>query len=779
MRAKALSFCALAVLPVVAMGMVECRVPAEISVGCDIPEFSAEAVRLAGLLGRVYRSAVTTNDVGFFRFRRTDWDDPQRYAISTDSDGVTLSAPSPLGASYAAASLLRRLGYRVFAPQEHWEILPDEPPRTLCFEEASTPDFKRRWVWPWYNVWPDLRKGRFAGTWNFANRMEGIGFWGGHVYQDFVRLNPKLFKDHPEYLGLVDGKRTSDKLCISNPQLRAAFADWVGTKVDKYAESVGFSVEPSDGGGWCECAECLKIGTPSDRAMTLANETARRLRGKRPGLLFRFLAYNQHSPPARVPAEPDVLVSVATLFLRDGWTFDTLLGEWRKRVRHLGVREYWYARPDFGNGPASDWRGLAAKIRKYHAGGATYLTAECDDAWAPAMLGFNVAAALLWDVSADPQAVVDDFFRCAFPRAGEPMRRFFSLIDGGEGHPLCEDTLARMFEALEEAYSQAGTASERDRVADMVRYAALCGKLLDYWNDKTVEKYAAFLEDAASLRELRLVHTLCLKCRSRDWGKAESEFASGFDWMARRPLADPRALIAAGRGRYRKMAFEPKTFSGPLRLVRTGAAARNAIVTERAGRRSCFAWSDGKPFEIEVTGGLIPHYRDRGNVKLTLVQIGGESDTGELETVVGRDSSVPPDGNARKVRFMPRHAGLHRIDKDDGGDYTRVAMPKEMPAVLCLTPRSSKFVRGTYYVAVPKGVRQFGFYLKGACEVYDMKGTRLGRYRAANGHHLIDLPFDGGVLEIRGLWGDFMPLTVPACLNLKSDVMLLPEGVEL
>jgi hypothetical protein len=56
-------------------------------------------------------------------------------------------------------------------------------------------------------------------------------------------------------------------------------------------------MECSDGGGQCECENCKKLGSISDRVFGLANEVARAVAKSYPGKMVGLYAYNEHSEP--------------------------------------------------------------------------------------------------------------------------------------------------------------------------------------------------------------------------------------------------------------------------------------------------------------------------------------------------------------------------------------------------------------------------------------------------------------------------------------------------
>ena len=743
-------------------------------IGNTEPKFAEAAERLSDILGRIYSMTVPTGTVGNIRFEKTEWSDAQRYEIRTTGEAVTLRATSAKGASYAAADFLHSLGYRCFAPTAAWEILPADPPQAVSLERDETPVFRRRGIWPWYGVWPEFRRGRFAGLWNFANRMGGELVEGGHSYGFFVRAEKAFFAEHPECLALVQGERKGDKLCISNPFLREQFAAWVVRRQAEHPDAFAVSVDPSDGGGWCECPDCAKLGTPSDRTVILANAAAKACATAKPDGKVSILAYNLHSPPPSVTVEPNVFVSVANGFIREGWDFERLLAEWGRRVRTLGVREYWYTRYEPGAGQATDPARLCRMIAKYHAAGSSYLTAEGDDAWAPAMVGYTLAAALLWNPAADPKTVVSDFFRAAFPRTGRPMREFFRLLDGGHRRPLSEDLLARMYGALAEALPRTSGA-ERERVLQLVGYTRFCERLHLFQSDGSDVNFTALLESAMAIKPYRLVHTLCLMRRAKDFGKRPGEIAATFDWKTPR-TNDWEGVLTKGVAKNRKMDFEPVDFSDELVTLETGSAPPPTCALRSRSRQEFYLWSDGRPFEIDVTGGLIAWYRDRGNVRLSLVQIGGASETGELETEVFTDASVPPDGVPHKVRIVPKRSGLHRLVGMDGGDNTLYAFPTNMAVAVHVKTGLPDF-RSSFSFFVPKGAKSLGFYLKGSGTLVGPDDKVVESFRRHNGYRVISVPegADGKPWRIRDQIGVFRPLTAPALLNLNPKVLLVPQ----
>jgi hypothetical protein len=97
----------------------------------------------------------------------------------------------------------------------------------------------------------------------------------GHAYGGIIRRNQEAFDQHPEYLALVNGERGGSKFCISNEGLRELVVRDAVEQIRRNPQRDSVSLDPSDGGGWCECEACREMGNVSDRVVLLANEAAK------------------------------------------------------------------------------------------------------------------------------------------------------------------------------------------------------------------------------------------------------------------------------------------------------------------------------------------------------------------------------------------------------------------------------------------------------------------------------------------------------------------------
>ncbi|MBR2719706.1 MAG: hypothetical protein IKB74_00080, partial [Lentisphaeria bacterium] len=160
------------------------------------------------------------------------------------------------------------------------------------------------------------------------------------------------------------------------------------------------------------------------------------------------------------------------------------------------------------------------------------------------------------------------------------------------------------------------------------------------------------------------------------------------------------------------------------------------------------------------------------------IQIGGESDTGELETLIQHDRSVPPDGKPRKVIFKPKHAGLHKLFINDNGDMSNIKWPENMAVARPVESESSPELKGTFYFYVPQGTKLIGFYAKtNRGIICDPNGKNVFKLNKLNGfYHIPVKPEQCGKLwKLKGLFGVVKFLTVPSSLSLRSKYYLIPN----
>ena len=732
------------------------------------------------------------------------------YLLRTHAEGVYLLGATDLAVEHAVWDFLYHLGYRQFFSGDRWEVVPRIRTLSVALDVEESPDYVARRIWYGFGVW-DYNAQPYR-DWCARNRAtSGIELKTGHAYGGIIRAGQTEFGRHPEFYALVEGKRNVSgqaKLCIGNPKLRKLVVDFAVGQFDRDPASDSISMDPSDGGGWCDCNRCVELGSASNRVLLLANEVATAVNDKYPGKLVGMYAYAYHSPPPSIEPHSQVVVSVATAFLMGGLTLDEIIDGWSKQGATLGIREYYSVNTWDRDMPAAT-RGsnldyLKRTIPQFHHRGARFMSAESSDNWGPNGLGYYLAARVLWglDEAQNMDALVDDFLSRSFGPAKEPMAEFYRQLDGSRPHLVFNDQVGRLFRALEQARGLADTPEIRGRIDDLVLYARYADLYHQYATSEGESRQAGFerlIRHAYRMRGTMLVHT---KALYRDLVRRDKTVTipSGAEWTvpeeqnpwkSSEPLSEDElaSFLDEGIERYPLTAldFKPVEYSDDL----VPALKLNLPEVEPGelgpGRheQTFFTFVEESPraIELQITGGLIAHYRNRGNVRVELWKVGGASRTGEQETLVAQDRSVPPDGTERTVKLTAREAGLHKIVVRDGGDRTRVIWRAGQRMTITSsvdTPMNANYTSWMLYFYVPKGTRMIGLHGGGHGEIHDSAGRPVFwlNGREAN-FYSVAVPEgqDGKLWRIRYGRGPVRLLTVPPCFARSAGELLLPKEV--
>ena len=736
----------------------------------------------------------------------------EHYLLRSHQRGVWLFGATELAIEHAVWDLLYRIGYRQYFPGDNWEVIPRHPTLSIAVDVEQSPDYLGRRIWYGYGLW-DYNAKPYE-RWCVRNRcVNGIELSTGHAYDTIVRALRPEFEKHPEYWPLLDRKRgpvRNPKPGLGNANVRALIVEHALKKLKASPTIDSVSMDPSDGGGWCQCEKCAKLGSVSDQAVTLANEVASALEEKYSDKLVGMYAYNYHSPPPELRVHPNVVISVATSFIKGGLTLDEIIRGWGDRGATLGIREYYGVNVWDRDMPARARGGnieyLKRTIPEFHAKGARFMSAESSDNWGPNGLGYYLAARMLWDVDEAERVdeLAEDFLEQCFGKAKEPMREFYRQLDSSRPHLVFDDQLGRMFRSLNEARKIAMRAQQSRvtaRVNDLILYARHVDLFRRYTLAKGTQRQTAFeamIRHAYRMRQTMMVHSKALyrDVVARDkqvsipkdatWSVPESENP----WKSSEPFKNDELMrfISDGIERYSllDLDFEPVQFSEdlvpatPLQLdnVKSGTAQRGR------GTRVLFCYVDNAPsaIKLKITGGLIAHYRDRGNVRVDLWKIGGASQTGEQETLVASDRSVPPDGKPRTISLQVKEPGLHKLQIADGGDHTSVEWKPG--------------TRFSYRSTVDQPIKTHGrwtlyFYVPRNTKVVGLHGGSYGTITNADGEEVFSLngrktsfysipvanDQSGRLWRINHAAGGIRLLTVPPYLARSAEELLLPREV--
>jgi len=728
-------------------------------------------------------------------FKTGDPTATEDYLLRSHSRGVVLVGASEQAVEHAVWDFLYRLGHRQFFPGQTWEIVPNNKNLTVAVNTFQHPDYYARRIWYGYGVLPENREAYYA--WNQRNRAtSGIDLRTSHSYDGIISRNREEFKQHPEYLTKPGG----NKFCVSNPGLQQLVIDDALAQFEKNPELQSISLDPSDGGGWesDSCKDSEVFPSITDRVVTMANAVAEAVTGKYPDKYVGIYAYGYHSPPPTTTVHPRVVVSIATSFIRGGYTLEQLLAQWNEKASIVGIREYYgvyvwdYDLPGRARGGNVEY--LRKSIPDFHAKKARFLTSESSDSWGPLGLGHYIAARLLWDIDEARQveALTNDFLEKAFPAAQEPMAEFYRLIDGANRPLLSPDLVGRMYRQLDKAMQSTQDEAVRARLRDLILYTRYVELYSTYSQAAGASKQAAFeavLRHTWRMRKTHMVHTLGVwRGLERDKG-VQIPAGSGYEtpeasdpWKSSEPFTPEQVhkFVADGIANNAILNFEVVSFSDDLVPARSLnlTTSKHGSFSMARGTRDFYTWVEKAPVAVSLQAISGQIYQDRGATRFTL------SPRAETEGKTVAEQEIPPDKTAHEVRLATEFEGLHRINMSDGTAGTRLDWPQETLMVAeSSLHKPALFVGGRWnlYFYVPKGTKIVGGYRSGTGQLLDATGKKVLDLTATDNPGYWSAPVapgqDGKLWQLSGINGQVMLMTVPPYLTRSAQELLLPREV--
>ncbi len=405
-------------------------------------------------------------------------DHEEAFRLKVEGGKAWVSGRSEAGVSHGLYALLERMGCDWVMPGEIGEIIPANPdPKPAPCDVEEAPSFHVRSPWYSGNARQKPRERADFTQWKIRHKLQDSGehhplkMQGGHVWQAIIRANKAEFDDHPEMYALVrqpDGsfKRQGPQLETTHPRVIELFEEYIRATFERngwpHDKAVCIGVGPADGGGFSESPETQAVsskevmpfsGTPdgTDALIHLCNTLLKRLEGEFPNLHLGFYLYSWHGGfPQRHTPDPRIVIVVADIqFSR----FHSTLEPVSSRIYERGIMEKWATTPNvkFFRGynwnlaenflPYSKLKIWAEDYPFYHRMNVQGSYTECDMEWATLGPSNYLEAKLLWNVDADPEAVLDHYCAGAF----------------GKGAPFLADYYRRLTRRQSEARQEAGS----------------------------------------------------------------------------------------------------------------------------------------------------------------------------------------------------------------------------------------------------------------------------------------------------------------------------------
>ncbi len=463
------------------------------------------------------------------------FDGRESFAIRTQTNRLLLVAATDRGVSHVVCRFLESLGCRWYFPNSRWEIIPTQTHLAYGLDITDRPLMAARSIFFSDGGFSDegvgrgqSREPRDLKNWQRHNLLGGsLDVNAGHMWQNVVKENLAVLREHPEYFAEVGGKRTGfvtdtvgkpvldaeghptinvfAKLELAEPAVRQMFMEYARKKFREHPEIDMISLDPSDGGGHSESEASRKLGTVSDSVFGLANEVARMVQQEFPGKMVGLLAYNFHIEPPTFPLEPNIYVELTAGFNMSKLSYAELFEQWPRKATHLGFYEYFsvydWDQDKLPGGRIASLAWVQDRMRVYAGMKAIGISAQSGNSWGPHGRGYYLASKLMWNPEADTEALLADFYEKAYGPAAPIMKRYHERISPDSSNLVSTVLLGQAFHDVDEASNvAAGRPDVLARLAEIKQYLRYLHLrwVLDEETDP-VKKKAAFI---AMMRQL-------------------------------------------------------------------------------------------------------------------------------------------------------------------------------------------------------------------------------------------------------------------------------------
>ncbi len=369
-------------------------------------------------------------------------------AILFQGKDIFLEGQMPRGPLYAVYHFLENyVGIRWWTPEEC--DIPRRPTLTVNAQDYRYAP----------SIW--MREAHYESTNHnprFAARLKVNGHFhqipeelGGHwriigFCHTFGQILPErhYFEAHPDWFGMVDGKRQGYQLCLTNEEMKKEFIKKALELVRKNPEAGMISISQNDNAKPCECPACKAIdeeeGSPSGLLLRFCNDVAEAIEAEFPGFLINTLAYwyTRHPPKITRPRHNLVieLCDIESNFAQaqedgpDNASFKEDLEKWSELAPRLYI---WNYLANFVNYllPQPNYRNIGKDLR-YFVKMKTIGCFEQGDTYTNVgdfmRMRAWLVSHLLWNPDQDERALMLEFLNGYYGKAGSYLMEYLDFL---------------------------------------------------------------------------------------------------------------------------------------------------------------------------------------------------------------------------------------------------------------------------------------------------------------------------------------------------------------
>lgn len=364
------------------------------------------------------------------------------FALIAVGDDLVVAGNMPEGTANGVWTLIQdAFGVRWYFPGALWEIVPRAESLAVSFEpnaeagaRVENPSFPGRALW----------SGGTEAPWERRMRMTqpsvSLPYVGTGHHLGLVVPAGRYFESHPQYYALVDGRRTTEHLCLAHPDMFDLFMAYVRANAAAGRTVSSFGV--NDTYTVCRCDACraadgateyMGMAGFSESYFQLLRRVALRTAGEFPGMRISAFAYQQTGkPPETVDRIGDnvhivLCQDTAQHFDRDVQRTDFVYSA--GFARKAGAVSFY------------DYYGMDTWTPRYcpalmdeqikHLAGVGVLGGQTHAVTMPgsAMPMWYLYRRLLWDADLDARVLIERMILDLYGEAADPVLRYYDHWD--------------------------------------------------------------------------------------------------------------------------------------------------------------------------------------------------------------------------------------------------------------------------------------------------------------------------------------------------------------
>lgn len=277
----------------------------------------------------------------------------------------------------------------------------------------------------------------------FANKLRVTteafpGYAPGARVHTFHRFVPAgvYYDEHPEYYALRNGKRIPTQLCLTNEKVFEIVKDTVTALLERHPASGVVSVSQDDNTQYCQCPNCEAIHekeeAPSGSMIHFVNRIAREFPDKQ----ISTLAYQYtRKAPKTLKPEPNVLITLCSIEcdrsapIEDNCQdFTADLVAWGEKTDNIRIWDYTTQFTNF-LAPFPNLMTLHPNIELFVKNNAKWIFEQHSNQPSELFeLRSYLTAQLLWDPTANPEDITDDFLEGYYQEAAPFVKEYITTI---------------------------------------------------------------------------------------------------------------------------------------------------------------------------------------------------------------------------------------------------------------------------------------------------------------------------------------------------------------